>query len=167
MNSMNSMNASLLGPRGTPFVELGGERAWRQFSKGDVLASLQWIDLKAQDEAFPEDGPVPCMCVYHAFRRVETGAHVIPQRYAYLYGAAEGKPTDYFFNSVMNACETLGFDRNDRAARHRVMDVVLDAMPDLILMPSDQSVALELARQQLGIEATVRINGRVAHEERV
>lgn len=162
------MNATLLGPRGTPYVELGGERAWRQFTKGDVLASLQWVDLKAQDPEFPEAGPIPCMCLYHAHRRVETGAHVIPQRFAYLYGAAKGKPTDYFFSSVMNACETLGFDRNDKAARHRVMDIVLDAMPDLILMPSDQPSALELKKQRQGsIEATVKINGRVAHEERI
>ncbi|MEO8021081.1 hypothetical protein [Polaromonas sp.] len=158
---------TLLGPRGTPMVELGGERAWRQFTKGDMIASLQWLDLQAVDPNFPEAGAVPCMCVFHAHRRVETGAHVIPQRFAYLYGAREGKPTPYFFSSVMNACETAGFDRNDKAAQHRIMDLVLDAMPDLILMPGEQPSALELKARRQGIEATVTINGRKAHEERI
>lgn len=163
------MNApTLLGPRGTPYVELGGERAWRQFTKGDIVASLQWVDLQAQDPEFPEAGAIPCMCIFHAFRRMETGAHVIPQRYAFIYGANDGKPTDHFYRAVIDACETVGFDRNDKAAQHRVMDLVLDAMPDLILMPSEQPSALDLKKLRLGgIEATVKINGRVAHEERV
>ncbi len=161
------MTASLLGPRGTPYVELGGERAWRQFTKGDITCSLQWIDLQAQDPAFPEAGPIPCMCLFHSFRRMETGAHVIPQRYAYLYGANEGKPTDHFYRAVIDACETIGFDRNDKAAQHRVMDLVLDAMPDLILMPSEQPKPLEVKPQSQGIEASVTINGHKAHEERI
>lgn len=159
------MTPTLLGPRGTPMVELGGERAWRQFTKGDVVASLQWLDLQAQDPDFPEDGPIPCLCLFHSFRRMDTGAHIIPQRYAYLYGATDGKPTQAFFNGVMNACETLGFDRNDKASQHRIMDIVLDAMPDLILMPSTQPNALEVKKHVSGIEASVKINGRMAHQE--
>lgn len=163
------MSATLLGPRGTPYVELAGERSWRKYTKGDVIASLQWVDLQAVDPNFPESGPIPCMCVFHAFRRMETGAHVIPQRFAYLYGAATGKPTDFFFNSILNACETVGFDRNDKAAQHRIMDLVLEAMPDLILMPSEMPKTLGLKKTQMGgqVEASIKINGRVAHEERV
>ena len=159
------MSASILGPSGTPMVELGGERAWRKFTKGDITASLQWIDVQAQDPDFPDDGPVPCLCLFHSFRRMETGAHVIPQRHAYLYGATSGKPTPQFFVSVLMACETVGFDRNDKAARHRIMDLVLEALPDLILMPSTQPNALEVKKHALGIEAAVKINGRMAHQE--
>lgn len=156
---------SLLGPRGMPLVELGGERAWRQYTKGDMVCSLQWLDLQSQDEAFPEAGPIACMVLYHAFRRLETGAHVIPQRYAYLYGASEGKPTFHFFRAVCDACETLGFDRNDKAAQHRMMDLVIGAMPDLILMPSEQPGALEVQRHRLGIEVTVKAAGKTLHSE--
>lgn len=158
-------NVSLLGPRGTPMVELGGERAWRQYTKGDMVCSLQWLDLKAHDPNFPEDGPIPCMVLFHAFRRLETGAHVIPQRYAYLYGAREGKPTPYFFSGVVNACETLGFDRNDKAAQFRMMDLVVEAMPDLIFMPSEQPSALEIKRHRLGIEVTARNGSQTLHSE--
>lgn len=162
------MSATLLGPRGTPYVELGGERAWRQYSKGDIVVSLQWVDLQAQDPSFPESGPIPCMCIFHAFRRMDTGAHVIPQRYAYIYGAREGKPTPHFYRAVIDACETVGFDRNDKAAQFRMMDMVVEAMPDLINMPSDMPASLGLKKLQLGgIEATVKHNGRAIHEERV
>ncbi|MFM9424352.1 hypothetical protein RCH10_000780 [Variovorax sp. GrIS 2.14] len=156
---------SLLGPRGTPFVDLGGERAWRQFTKGDMVASLQWLDLQAHDPSFPEEGPIPCMTIFHAFRRMDTGAHVIPQRFAYIYGAREGKPTPYFFNSVLNACETCGFDKNDKAARHRMMDLVIEALPDLITMPSEQPTALEIQAHRLGIEVTVRNGDKTMHTE--
>lgn len=156
---------SLLGPRGTPLVELGGERAWRSYTKGDMVCSLQWLDLQAHDPNFPEAGPVPCMVLYHAFRRFETGAHVIPQHYAYLYGAREGKPTFHFFRGVCDACETLGFDRNDKAAQHRMMDLVIEAMPDLIMMPSEQPRALEVQRHKLGIEVSVKAGGQTMHTE--
>lgn len=85
-------DVSLLGPSGTPYVDLSGARAWREFKKGDMVCSLQWLDLQAHDPNFPEDGPIPCMVLHHAFRRLEVGAHVIPQRYAYLYGAREESP---------------------------------------------------------------------------
>lgn len=156
---------SLLGPRGTPLVDLSGARAWRQFTKGDMVCSLQWLDLQAQDPEFPEEGPIPCMVLFHAFRRLETGAHVIPQRYAYLYGARDGKPTFHFFRAVCDACETIGFDKNDKAAQFRMLDLVTEAMPDLILMPTEQPAALEIKRHRLGIEVTARNAGKTLISE--
>lgn len=156
---------SLLGPRGTPYVDLGGDRAWRQFTKGDMVASLQWLDLQAHDPEFPEEGPIPCMAIFHAFRRVDTGAHIIPQRYAYLYGAADGNPTPFFFGAVLNACETCGFDMNDRAARFRMKDLVMEAMRELILMPTAQPDELQVQAHRLGIEVTVRSGDKTMHTE--
>lgn len=156
---------SLLGPRGTPYVDLSGARSWRTFMKGDMVCALQWIDLRAHDPEFPEDGPIPCMVIHHAFRRVEVGAHVIPQRYAYLYGAKEGRPTADFFRMVCDACETIGFDRNDKAAQFRMLDLVVEALPELILMPGEQPSALEVQAHRLGIEVTARAAGQVLHSE--
>lgn len=159
------MTPTLLGPRGTPLVDLGGDRDWRRFTKGDIVCSLQWLDLRAQDPDFPEDGPIPCMVLHHAFRRMETGAHIIPQRYAYLYGARDGKPTLHFFRGVCDACETVGFDRNDKAAQFRMMDLVVEAMPELIMMPSEQPNALEVRAHRLGIEVTAKAAGKTLHSE--
>lgn len=160
------MSTSILGPRGLPMVELGGERAWRTFTKGDVIASLQWIDVQATDPRFPEDGPVPCMALYHAHRRMDTGSYVIPQRNAFQYALADGNGIpDSFKAAVLFAVVQLGFDMHDKAAVHRVFDIVLEAMPDLIAMPSEQPRALELQRKKLGIEVTARMNGKHLHSE--
>lgn len=157
---------TILGPKGSPMVELGGERAWRTFHKGDVIASLQWIDVKATDPSFEEDGPVPCMCLFSAFRRMDTGSYVIPQRNAFQYALSSGAGIpDSFLMAVSGAVQQLGFDLNDKAARHRVFDLVLEAMPDLINMPSEQPEALAIARRVQGIEVTVRAGDRVIHSE--
>lgn len=166
MNTTNQSTGGLLGPRGLPMVELSGARAWRTFTKGDVIASLQWIDVKAFDPQFEDEGPVPCMCLHHAHRRVESGSYVIPQVNAFKYAMSNGTGIpDSFLVAVHNAVVELGFDRNDKAARHRVFDIVLEAMPDLIRMPSEMPESLHVAKQVRGIEVTVRQGDRVLHQE--
>ncbi|MNY54771.1 hypothetical protein D3C86_1906810 [compost metagenome] len=66
---------------------------------------------------------------------------------------------------MADACETLGFDRNDKAAQHRMMDLVVEAMPDLILMPTEQPTPLEVKRHRMGIEVTARAGGKTLHRE--
>ena len=51
--------ASILGPRGTPMVELGGERAWRQRVIGDVVCSYQWLDLRSAGDESADGEPEP------------------------------------------------------------------------------------------------------------
>lgn len=157
---------SVLGPRGLPMVELGGDRAWRTFHKGDVIASLQWIEVQAFDPEFEEEGPVPCMCLFHAHRRMDQGSYVIPQRNAFQYALADGNGVpDAFKACVAMAAVQLGFSPTDTHAIHRVFDIVLEAMPDLIRMPSDQPAVLNVARPVQGIEATAKVNGKTIREE--
>lgn len=160
------MNKTLLGPRGLPMVSLSGETAWKQFVKGDVIASLQWIDVQAFDPQFAHEGPVPCMCLFHAHRRVETGSYVIPQVNAFKYAKSDGVgvPLD-FRMAVVKAVLELGFDKNDKAAIHRVFDIVLEAMPDLLKMPSDMPEELGVKKRTRGIEVTVRHGDTTIHQE--
>lgn len=156
---------SLLGPSGSPYVELGGERAWRQRIKGDIVVSYQWLDLQAHDPSFPDDGPVPCMVLFAANRRIEAGAYTIPQRNAHAYAQPNGEPTIALIGAAMKACMTLGFDMNEKLTRYRMVDAIVEGIPDLILMPSDQPGALDIKRATQGIETIVRAGGRVLHEE--
>lgn len=157
------MTASILGPNGTPMVELGGERAWRQRVIGDVVCSYQWLDLRTHGES--SEGPEPCMVLFPAHRRMETGAYTIPQRNAWSYADNKGNPTPQLLGTAFKAAITLGFDMNDRAAIKRMVDIIVDGIPDLVHMPSDQPAALEIKRHRQGIEAAVKVNGREIHHE--
>ncbi len=163
------MNAapSILGPTGLPIVDLGGSRAWRQFTKGDITCSLQWIDLQAFNPDYEEEGPVPCMCLFHAHRRsIETSTYVIPQSAAYKFIRTDGQgPTIYFNNAVALAVIEMGFGPNDKSAMYRVIDLIRDHLPDLFAMSGQQPAELDIKPQIMGIEATVKVNGKTVKQE--
>lgn len=156
---------SILGPRGTPMVELGGERAWRQRVIGDVVCSYQWLDLRAAGDQTADGEPEPCMVLFPAYRRMDAGAYTIPMRNAYAYVDNKGNPTPQLLKSAAAAAESLGFDLNDRASITRMVDIICEGMPDLVDMPLEQPAALEVHRHRLGIEVTARAMGRELHSE--
>jgi len=156
---------SILGPSGLPLVDLSGERAWKQFTKGDLVASMQWIDLQASNPGYDEEGPVPCMAIYHAHRRIDKTAYVIPQRAAFKYIGSDGKPTILFHNAVALAVLEMGFGPTDRAAQRRMLDIFYECLPELFRMPRDQPDALEVARQIMGVEVTAKVNGKTMHQD--
>ena len=159
------MTATLLGPNGTPMVDLGGNRTWRQYIKGDIVVSFQWLELwKLGDDTAPHE-PEPCMVLFPANRRMDTGAYVIPQRNAFMFATNRGAATQHLALAAAAACESLGFGLNDRSASHRIMDLVLDSLADLIHMPIEQPESLGTTRTVAGIEATVTVGGKTIHEE--
>ena len=151
------MSASILGPRGTPMVELGGERAWLQRVIGDIVCSYQWIDIG-------EDDPSPCMVLFPAARHMDTAAYVIPQRNAYAYATSRGDPTPDLMGCAFKAAQHMGM-WPDKSTISRIMTIVIEGLPDLVRMPSDQHADLNIKRLVQGIEATVKINGRVVSED--
>lgn len=152
--------STILGPNGKRMVELGGERAWLVRVIGDVVASYQWLHRPDID---PE-GPHPCMCLYAANRRMDTGAYVIPQRNAFAYATNRGEPTPALLGMAFKAAQFMGFFP-DRMTVKRVIDIIVEGLPDLIRMPSEQPSALEIKRARLGIEASAAINGKTIHQE--
>ena len=156
---------SILGPRGTPMVELGGERAWRQRVLGDVVCSFQWLDLRAAGDETADGEPEPCMVLFPAFRRMETGSYVIPQRNAYAYVDAKGNPTPQFIKTAALAAETMGFTMTDRSSISCMLDIICEGMPDLVDMPLEQPPSLEVKRHRMGIEVTARACGKDLHSE--
>jgi hypothetical protein len=154
------MSASILGPNGQRIVELGGERAWRQRVTGDIVSSYQWMHIDEIDDS----APVACLCLFPALRHVETAAYVIPQSNAYLYAARDGGVTPQLVGLAFKAAVHMGF-HPDKTTVHRIMDIVVDGIPDLIAMPSEQPGALDIKRAILGIEAQATINGRVIQSE--
>ena len=151
----------ILGPRGTAMVELGGARSWRTFTKGDIVISLQWLDLGAQGHN--EGAPEAVMAIFPANRRMETGAYIVPQANAWAYVNNKGEPTPQLMKAAFLACVQMGF-HPDKSTVFRVMDGICEAMGDLIRMPSDMPDSLHVAKAVAGIEATMKLNGQTVAE---
>lgn len=152
------MNApSILSPRGTSLISLGGDRAWLQRTKGDICISYEWLDVGKKE-------PSACMVLFPTTLKMDAGAYAIPQDNAYEYADAKGNPTQFLLVAAWNAAQTLGFFP-DQSTVFRIVDIIVDGLADLIRMPSDQPGSLEVKRAILGIEARARVNGQVVHEE--
>ena len=153
------MSGSILGPNGQRMVELGGERAWLQRTKGDIVCSYQWMHIDEIDR----DAPIACMCLFPAMRHMDTAAYVIPQANAHVYAANDGAASPELAGLAFKAAVHMGFFPA-KTTVHRIMDIVLDGLPDLIKMPSEQPNALEIKRALHGIEAKATVNGKTFNE---
>lgn len=157
------MAIQLLGPSARPLVALGGTSAWKQRNIRGITCSFQWIDLSAEGG----ESANACMCLFNAYRNMEQGAYVIPQQHGFLFGTADGHPTAHLATSAFAAAQQLGFDLRDRSAIRKIIDIIIEGLPDLILMPSEppDSPEVILKNAVKGIEATAKINGVTVHEE--
>lgn len=141
-------------------VELGGERAWLTRTIGEFVCSFQWLH---RDDIDPE-GPHPCMCIFRGSRARDVVPYVIPQRNAFAFADRDGNPTPHALGAAFKACVTMGtFPANDTV--RKLVDIIVEGIPDLIKMPSDQPASLEVARMLMNIEATAKINGRTIAQE--
>lgn len=150
--------SGILGPKGSPMVEFGSTRAWRVYTKGDIVCSFQWIDIGH------ESGEAqPCMCLYKATPSADRGVYVIPADNAHAFATNKGGATEQLLGSAFKAAVQMGFFP-DRFTVKRIIDVILDAMEDLIRMPTAQPAALDLKAPTMGIEVSVKQGDRVIHE---
>ena len=149
--------SSILGATGQNWVECGGDRTWEQRVKGDICISYQWLHAGKKE-------PQACMVLFPVVPKLDGGAYAIPQDNAYEYSDASGGPTPYLLTAAMNAAVSMGFYA-DQATVFRIVDIIVDGLPDLIRMPSDQPGHLDIKRATLGIEATAKVNGQVMYEE--
>ena len=151
--------SSILTPRGQTWVEIGGERSWgEQRVQGDIAVSYQWLNIPGQRD------PQPCMVLFPTVMKMDGGAYAIPQANAHEYGDRRGNPTPYLLTAAYNAAQTMGFFP-DQFTVFRIVDIIIDALPDLVRMPSDQPARLDIKAPTIGIEATAKVNGQAIHQE--
>lgn len=131
---------------------VGGPRAWRVRHLHDVSVAYHWIEHE------------PAMVL---FRLADPrSAFVVTLAKAYEYADARtGQPTVELFNSAARALKVLGFHSQDKFALHRIADVIVEGLPDLVEMPPepDWTKAGEAAAVPVG-ELTVKAGGRAVHE---
>jgi hypothetical protein len=148
---------SILSPRGQSWVEIGGDRCWMQRVKGDICVTFQWLMAGRKE-------PSPCMVLTPMAVKLDGGAYVIPQENAYEYADILGNPTPHLMVAAFNAAQQMGFFP-DQSTVFRIVDIIVDGLPDLIRMPSEQPDDLNLKAPTLGIEATTKVGGQVFRQE--
>lgn len=161
---------ALLGPNARPMVGLGGTEAWRQRTIKGITCSFQWIDLSGtfiNSTGAMGESANACMCLFNATRRAKAGAYVIPQQNAYQFGDRNGHPTTHLLSAGFALAQHLGFDMRDKMAIRQAIDIIIEGLPDLILMPSEPPNAPEVILKEAirGIEATVKVGGKTVHQE--
>lgn len=79
-----------------------------------------------------------------------------PEQYAHLYANADGSPTNYLIEMAAVYAVALGFMQTDTHAATRIIDIVLDRLPELITV-----APVEYApKKEHGVEYCVKIDGQ-------
>lgn len=103
-------------------VMLGGKNARFQRVKGDIVVSYQYVN----DE--------PAMVLFPKGRSGHgIGAFIICLSAAHKYANNDGYPTPYLIEQAAHAAEQMGMGAHYYTI-HRVADVILDGLEDLVRM---------------------------------
>lgn len=106
---------------------IGGDRAWRKYRKGDIGISYHWLDGD------------PAMFLFPATRQTGLGVvpFVIKLSVAHQYADSSGHPN--LLNALpaaIDAARCLGMS-SDPGTLHRIIDAIVDGIPDLVSMPPE------------------------------
>jgi hypothetical protein len=144
---------NILDITGKKMVMLGGEHVWRQRITGDVVSEFKWIDGE------------PHMILYRAVPTTKTGAYLIDMNDAHKYAdSRSGGPSPTLMQDAIAACKAIGF-YDDKFAVMRVMDIILDGLPDLLAMPPEPKASEIANRPTTGNdEISIKVNGQTVIE---
>ena len=135
-------------------VMLGGEKAWKQYIKGDVVVNFQWINGEPAMILFPK-----------VKRTLDAGAFAICLSAAFQYVKSDGYPDlDYMIPQCAKAAKVMGMDATTHTIR-RICDAILDGMEDLLKMPPERPKShMEENKDVIG-EAVIKAGGRTIMEQ--
>lgn len=149
----NMTAGEVLDISGKPMVMLGGEyTALRHVSKG-IVTEYTWR------------GGEPVMILFKESVATKQGAFLIELKDAFNYANSNGHMSTDLIKHAIQAAAALGYDPNDKFAVRKIMDTILDGLPDLVAMPPCPE---ELAkREQVGQgrnEMTLKLDGKTILE---
>jgi len=131
-------------------VHLGGAQAYKQFVKGDIVMSLQWVN----DE--------PAMAIWPKQRRtLNNNAFVVCLSSAYLYD-----DVPYLIEMSAKAAEFIGLEVSKFTITN-IATMIHDHLQDLIEMPPKPRDAVKppSAEDVIG-EMIMKVDGEtIVHEE--
>lgn len=106
---------------------IGGREAWKVRKQGDIGIAFHWIGT-------PDHGDEPSMVLFPLRKRLGSSAFVITMNKAFEYADNKGYPTPELLNSCMRAADVMAMGQ-DKATVHRIADVILNNIEDLVRMP--------------------------------
>jgi len=128
-------------------VTLGGEKAYKIRTIGDIVCSFQWVNEE------------PAMVLFPKVKRTLTnGAFVLCLSAAFKY-----TNINYLVSQSFAAAKQMGFEASKFSA-HQIADVIIEGLPDLIEMPPEPTQEQKV-EQAIG-EMLVKVDGKtIRHEE--
>jgi len=133
-------------------VILGGEKAWKVYSKGDIAVSFQWVNGEPAMILYPKK---PSGTIF--------GAFVLPLESAFKYADSKtGAPTPYCIKMANTAIEVMGLF-HDRFLLHRIVDAIMEGLLDLIEMPPEPTGLNQKQAQEIG-EIIVKHGDRTVYQ---
>jgi hypothetical protein len=111
-------------------IVVGGEKAWKVRTQGDLVVAYHWINRE------------PAMVLFPLRRRLGAVPFVIPLPAAYTYARSNGYPTMECFQKAFIAARVMAMDVT-RTTIHSIVTVILDGLEDLIKMPPEPPVLVQ------------------------
>lgn len=135
-------------------IQIGGDRAWKQFVKGDVVISFHWVNGE----------PAMCLCPKRQ-SSMYRGAYIICLSAAWKYAKNDGYPTPELIPKCIEAARVMGMDTTKDTVR-RIADAILDCLPELVKMPPEPTKKQMRTDRPIG-EMTLRNHGKIVHQGEV
>lgn len=133
-------------------VHIGGKDSYKQFVKGDIVCSLQWVN----DE--------PAIILWPKAPRIGSGAFVVCLSSAWQYADSRGYPTKYLVQQAVRAAQVMGLEQHTFTIR-AIADAIFEHIPDLVSMPpSPDDWTGKQVEQAIG-EMSVKIDGQTIMEQ--
>lgn len=139
-------------------VVVGGANAWKVKRKGDIVVAFHWVNGEPAMVLFPA----------RPNTALKPTACIIALSAAFKYARSDGYPTKYTVEQAGKFALLMGM-YNDRFTVHRIADVILENIEDLLDMPPEpQAFHAEDKRKRRVIgEMTFRSEGKVVAEREV
>lgn len=135
-------------------VVIGGEKAWRRYRKGDIAIAYHWINGEPSMVLFPGNRTASKSVV----------PFVIPLSVGHQYVNSDGHPNLLnAMSAAVDAAQCLGM-APEMSTVHRIIDAIVEGMPDLVMMPPEPSWANQPRPGPAVGELAIKVDGRTVHE---
>lgn len=140
--------SSIVGPTGQKLVMLGGD-VYEQRITGDIISEFKWVDGE------------PVMLLYKRVLGTTGKAYMIEFKDAYRFATSSGNATKELVQSLCRDAAKALNSENDKATIFRLIDIILNGLPDLLMMPPEPK-AHEIANRETSGNDELKIVDRTS-----